>query len=562
MNQNMLEFLVRMKDLMSGGLAKLASNAKASFGTVMTNIDKTVRKNNELGDSFDKVNKKAQISGSSIAGFGRSLAGFIGIAAALNFGGGAIKSAMEFGATKQSFEVLTGSKEGGNALSGGLNKLQQDTILGPEVFKNAQTMLGFGIGAEKVIPTIKMLGDVSMGNADKMGNLTLAFSQVQAAGKLTGQDLLQFINAGFNPLNEIAKKTGKSIGVLKTEMEKGGISAAMISKAFEDATGTGGLYNNMLNKLAETPYGKMQQLMGAFEALKVKVGEALMPIASAFMNVATFLIDHIEIVGGVVTAWGAYALMTNWVAIKQGFLNTVMKMNPILLLVSLIAGLIVWIVALGEKYKLWGENLGSLYEIIKAFGQTAWIPFKMFGETAWYHIQKLHYNIKDFAESVHGIFGKVGAAWELAKSGNFSGAKEALGASIETEASKQLKALEASHATTQAGLAADMAKAQGSIVTNMAKIIATGGASSVNAAGIKGGGAGGGGSVSPAGKKDSVASGITGGGPRVINISGVTMKVADKMDVMAGDVKQFMQQLEPQMQAMFLRILNSGASVS
>ena len=66
-----------------------------------------------------------------------------------------------------------------------------------------------------------------------------------ASGRLMGQDLLQMINAGFNPLSEISRKTGKSIGVLKEEMEKGKISAEMVTQAFYSATQAGGQFHGM-----------------------------------------------------------------------------------------------------------------------------------------------------------------------------------------------------------------------------------------------------------------------------------------------------------------------------
>ena len=73
----------------------------------------------------------------------------------------------------------------------------------------AQTMLAFNIEAEKVIPILKQIGDISMGDRDRFNSLVLAFSQMSATGKLMGQDLLQMINAGFNPLAIISEKTGK-----------------------------------------------------------------------------------------------------------------------------------------------------------------------------------------------------------------------------------------------------------------------------------------------------------------------------------------------------------------
>ena len=98
------------------------------------------------------------------------------------------------------------------------------------------------------------------------------------------QDLMQLINAGYNPLKDIAQMTGKSMGQLKDEMSAGAISSDMVTKAFEHATGKGGLYNDMLNKLADTPFGKLQQLTGAFESFQVKLGDAMMPLAMQGMG--------------------------------------------------------------------------------------------------------------------------------------------------------------------------------------------------------------------------------------------------------------------------------------
>ena len=106
-------------------------------------------------------------------------------------------------------------------------------------------MLGFNIEVEKVPRYLQAIGDVSMGDTQRFNSLTLAFSQMSAAGKLMGQDLNQMINAGFNPLQIMADKTGKSIAALKDEMSKGAISAEMVQQAFIDATSASGKFYNM-----------------------------------------------------------------------------------------------------------------------------------------------------------------------------------------------------------------------------------------------------------------------------------------------------------------------------
>ncbi|HML57985.1 MAG TPA: tape measure protein, partial [Ferruginibacter sp.] len=231
----------------------------------------------------------------------RGMMPMLGPAAAIAaiVGGGAnvigqgIEKFTEFQATNKSFEVLTGDKNIGQKLSKDLNKLQLDTILGPEVFKNAQTMLAFGIGAEEVIPSLKMLGDVSMGDAEKMKSLTLAFSQMRATGKLTGQDLLQMVNAGFNPLAEISRKTGKSLSELKDQMEKGNISSAMVTQAFKDATSEGGKFNNMLEQMKHTRKGFKAALEGQIEQDLITIGESLHGAADMGLRFKASLISLI-----------------------------------------------------------------------------------------------------------------------------------------------------------------------------------------------------------------------------------------------------------------------------
>jgi tape measure domain-containing protein len=80
-----------------------------------------------------------------------------------------------------------------------------------------KTMMSFGMSGDQAFNTLKQIGDIAMGDSQKMQSLSLAFAQMHSTGKLTGQDLMQMINAGFNPLNEISKATGKSVGQINIE---------------------------------------------------------------------------------------------------------------------------------------------------------------------------------------------------------------------------------------------------------------------------------------------------------------------------------------------------------
>ena len=121
-----------------------------------------------------------------------------------------------------------------------------------------RTMMSFGIEGEKAFETLKQIGDIAMGDSGKMQSLALAFAQMSSTGKLTGQDLMQMVNAGFNPLQEISKQTGKSVADLKKEMERGAISVGMVESAFQSATSEGGLFHNAIAEASETTAGKME----------------------------------------------------------------------------------------------------------------------------------------------------------------------------------------------------------------------------------------------------------------------------------------------------------------
>ena len=186
------------------------------------------------------------------------------------------------------FETLLGSKDAGKKMVEDIKTFANITPLeNMPLQENAKMMLSFGISAEKIMPNLRMLGDVAMGDAEKMSSLTLAFSQVASAGKMNGQDLLQMINAGFNPLQEISKKTGKSMGELRKEMEKGNIPFSMVEDAFKAATGEGGKFHDMLLKMGETPMGKWSTFIDSLKNNLLKLYEVLRPLIIPALNILT-----------------------------------------------------------------------------------------------------------------------------------------------------------------------------------------------------------------------------------------------------------------------------------
>ena len=164
------------------------------------------------------------------------------------------------------FNTFLGSAEKGKKLLQELTKFSIVTPFSPDQVNNAaKSLLAFGIEGEKIIPTLKILGDVSSGTGKDLSEMAIIFGQIRSTGRLMGQDLLQLINAGFNPLQIISEKSGKSVAKLKEEMEKGLISFEMVEQAFIDATSAGGLFFNLMEKQSQTIGGIMSAIEGNIE---------------------------------------------------------------------------------------------------------------------------------------------------------------------------------------------------------------------------------------------------------------------------------------------------------
>jgi len=136
----------------------------------------------------------------------------------------------------------------------------------------AKLLLGFGSAQETVLPLLKQIGDVSLGNSERFGRLALAFGQIQSKGKLAGQELNQLAESGFNPLQIIVEATGKTYGELFEMMEKRTITVAHVSKALELATSQGGRFYKAIEKGSVGTTAKIAQTQAAVTALQVAFG--------------------------------------------------------------------------------------------------------------------------------------------------------------------------------------------------------------------------------------------------------------------------------------------------
>jgi tape measure domain-containing protein len=221
-----------------------------------------------VGTAFQKV-------GNQMSSIGKTMMAAITAPILAAIGAG-VKFSAAMEQTTINFETMLGSAEAAQSMVANLKKFADSTPFEMQGLADAaQQLLAFGVSSEKIMPSIKMLGDVSMGNKEKFNSLTLAFAQIQSTGRLMGQDLLQLVNAGFNPLKIISEKTGISMKDLKKKMEEGAISADMVNEAFKTATSEGGIFYKAMDRGATTFNGQLSTLA---DTAKSTLGDIIQPI--------------------------------------------------------------------------------------------------------------------------------------------------------------------------------------------------------------------------------------------------------------------------------------------
>lgn len=287
-------------------------------------LDKDVQR---ATGKFRQISKSAQQESNrmreALMGVGKAVGIAFSAQQAIAFVRQIVSVRSEIQALEVSFRTLLGSQQASAELMRQMKEFAAATPLQlGDLAKGAQTMLGFNVDAVEIMPMLKAIGDISMGDAQKFQALTLAFSQMQSVGKLMGQDLLQMINAGFSPLAVMADKTGKSIGELKEEMSAGAISADMVKQAFIDATSEGGKFHGMLSGQGDTVKGAIAQLSGAITDMFNGIGEQSEGLIKGSVKSVQWLIENYETLGkilaGIIATYGTYkAVMMTVVALER-----------------------------------------------------------------------------------------------------------------------------------------------------------------------------------------------------------------------------------------------------
>ena len=238
---------------------------------VQVNSQNAVRNLNQI----NAASKATQTGINGLTGsIGKLAAGFSAIQAARFV----FAKTAEIESQAKSLEVLTGSAQKSKQI---ISELQQLGAVTPftstELIDAAKRLQAFGIQANAVVETTRRLADVSGATGAELQGLVTAYGQVQAKGRLQGEELLQFQERGIALQRELQRMYGMSGEEFRKALEKGRFSAQAVETAIKNLTDTGGKYANGAIAQSTTLQGKFSTLQDGVDALAREIGNTLAP---------------------------------------------------------------------------------------------------------------------------------------------------------------------------------------------------------------------------------------------------------------------------------------------
>lgn len=301
------------------------------------------------------------------------IAGYFSVNAVQGFVRELINVRGEFQKTEIAFTTMLGNADQAKSLMADMVELAAKTPFSlQDVSSGAKQLLAFQVPANEVVDTLTRLGNIAAGLSVPLSRINLVYGQVKAKGKLMGDDLRQFTEAGIPMVAELAKKFGTTTSAITEMVSAGKIGFKDVQDVLFSMTNEGGMFFNLMEKQSKSLSGQIANLGDSWDQMLNKIGESNEGLIVDGIESLAYLVENyqdvIDIVAGLVTVYGAYraALIVNAAIVnisaasEAGFtaammarltitrlvdtatkaLNATMLTNPTVLLIVGLSGLI------------------------------------------------------------------------------------------------------------------------------------------------------------------------------------------------------------------------------
>ena len=250
--------------LRSVNVSRVAKSIKAEIQGVSDITEKEVSKTNKI-----------------LASIGTFAGGYLGVQKLL-LELGKLKDQIinirgEYEQAQIAFETMLGSKDKADNLMGKIAELAAKTPFSQrEVVEGTKKLLAYQESVDTVIDTMRRLGDIAAGLSVPIDRLIVVYGQVKAKGRLMGDDLRQFTEAGIPIIHELAKVFGIADKEVVKLVSDGKVGFEQVRKVISNLTNEGGMFYNLMEKQSQSLTGKVSNMRDTWDRLLIKLGEPIL----------------------------------------------------------------------------------------------------------------------------------------------------------------------------------------------------------------------------------------------------------------------------------------------
>lgn len=350
----------------------MAETLEFELKAITTNFQKAINNAKKGAQSLEKSFSKVATT---------SAAAFTGLTAAI---GATVNEAAKIETITSQFEVLTGSVLGAQKAVADLQDFAATTPFSFESVANAgRQLLAFGFEVDQIKPKLQELGDVAAASGADVGELTTIYGQVAAAGKLTGERLLQLQERAIPIGPALAKTLGVTESAVRGLVSSGKVGFKEFEQAFASLNQQGGFAFGGLEKVSGTLDGKISTLKDNFSLLASEFGKQFLPAAKqaadALIQLFTTLRENPELIK-TAARFARIALGATAVATAVGIAGVIFAklaaaaltvggvvvglLNPFTLLATAIGGIVL---VVGDLLGFWDASFQNLEKIARGF---------------------------------------------------------------------------------------------------------------------------------------------------------------------------------------------------
>lgn len=249
----------------------------------------------KASNQIRRFGDQAKQAESKVSGLTKSVRGFLTVAAVLGSAKFVFAKTAELETQTRSLQVLTGELETAQKIVGQLQKFASVTpFTSSELIESAKRLKAFGVDTEKLVDTTQRLADVSGATGARLNEVATAYGQIQAKGRLQGEELLQLQERGIALQDELQKMYGLTGEEFSDALRKGKFSAEAVEVALQRLTTVGGKYADGAISQSDTLAGRLSTLQDNIQRLATNVGTILEPLFKWVINSSIEAINYIN----------------------------------------------------------------------------------------------------------------------------------------------------------------------------------------------------------------------------------------------------------------------------